>query len=92
MVFRPQYQPSVHWNISYPVSRAFCRSFGILCYFALVLKANAFQLRFVAYLPLIAVSLEDYICGYAISNDTNAAYYTISYRDTFYFVVPEISL
>lgn len=32
-------------NISYPVSRGFCRSFGILCYFALQQKANAFGLR-----------------------------------------------
>lgn len=47
---------------------AFAGVFGILCYFALQQKANAFQASLVFLIfPLIAVSLENYIYGYAIS-------------------------
>ncbi|CNB95201.1 DMT family transporter [Yersinia pseudotuberculosis] len=47
---------------------AFAGVFGILCYFLLQKKANAFQASLVFLIfPLIAVSLESYIYGYAIS-------------------------
>lgn len=47
---------------------AFAGVFGILCYFALQQKATAFQASLVFLIfPLIAVSLENYIYGYAIS-------------------------
>lgn len=47
---------------------AFGGVFGILCYFALQQKASAFQASLVFLLfPLIAVSLENYIYGYALS-------------------------
>ncbi|MFX2611916.1 DMT family transporter [Enterobacter mori] len=47
---------------------AFAGFFGILCYFALQQKASAFQASLVFLIfPLIAVSLEKYIYGYAIS-------------------------
>jgi len=47
---------------------AFAGVFGILCYFALQQKANAFHASLVFLIfPLIAVSLENYIYGYAIS-------------------------
>ncbi|AHK21302.1 multidrug DMT transporter permease [Yersinia similis] len=47
---------------------AFAGVFGILCYFLLQQKANAFQASLVFLIfPLIAVSLESYIYGYAIS-------------------------
>ncbi|EMN0197735.1 MULTISPECIES: DMT family transporter [Enterobacterales] len=47
---------------------SFAGVFGILCYFALQQKANAFQASLVFLIfPLIAVSLENYIYGYAIS-------------------------
>ncbi|MBV4482632.1 hypothetical protein KVH01_22305 [Pseudomonas sp. SWRI124] len=47
---------------------AFAGVFGILCYFGFQQKASAFQdsLVFLIF-PLIAVSLESYIYGYAIS-------------------------
>ena len=46
----------------------FAGVFGILCYFALQQKASAFQASLVFLVfPLIAVSLEKYIYGYAIS-------------------------
>lgn len=46
----------------------FAGVFGILCYFLLQKKANAFQASLVFLIfPLIAVSLESYIYGYAIS-------------------------
>ncbi|MGL5456650.1 MAG: DMT family transporter [Citrobacter telavivensis] len=46
----------------------FAGVFGILCYFALQQKANAFQASLVFLVfPLIAISLENYIYGYAIS-------------------------
>ncbi|TWY24646.1 DMT family transporter, partial [Serratia marcescens] len=42
--------------------------FGILCYFALQQKANAFQASLVFLIfPLIAITLENHIYGYAIS-------------------------
>ena len=47
---------------------AFAGVFGILCYFALQQKASAFRASLVFLIfPLIAVSLESYIYGYAIS-------------------------
>ncbi|EGL6851258.1 DMT family transporter [Salmonella enterica] len=47
---------------------AFAGVFGILCYFALQQRASAFQASLVFLVfPLIAVSLENYIYGYAIS-------------------------
>lgn len=47
---------------------AFAGVFGILCYFGLQQKASAFQASLVFLIfPLIAVSLESYIYGYAIS-------------------------
>jgi putative membrane protein PagO len=47
---------------------AFAGVFGILCYFALQQKASAFKASLVFLIfPLIAVSLESYIYGYAIS-------------------------
>ncbi|MDH8479227.1 DMT family transporter, partial [Klebsiella pneumoniae] len=47
---------------------AFAGVFGILCYFALQQKASAFQASLVFLIfPLIAVSLESYVYGYAIS-------------------------
>ena len=47
---------------------AFAGVCGILCYFSLQQKANAFQASLVFLVfPLIAVSLESYIYGYAIS-------------------------
>ncbi|ECG8588504.1 DMT family transporter [Salmonella enterica subsp. salamae] len=50
---------------------AFAGVFGILCYFALQQKANAFHASLVFLIfPLIAVSLESYIYGYAISTDS----------------------
>ncbi|EBQ8600494.1 DMT family transporter [Salmonella enterica] len=46
----------------------FAGVFGILCYFALQQRASAFQASLVFLVfPLIAVSLEKYIYGYAIS-------------------------
>ncbi|WP_159218793.1 EamA family transporter, partial [Klebsiella pneumoniae] len=45
---------------------AFAGVFGILCYFALQQKASAFQASLVFLIfPLIAVSLESYVYGYA---------------------------
>ena len=45
--------------------------FGILCYFALQQKASAFQASLVFLIfPLIAVSLESYVYGYAISTQS----------------------
>ncbi|MDL4915779.1 MAG: DMT family transporter [Enterobacterales bacterium endosymbiont of Blomia tropicalis] len=47
---------------------AFAGVFGILCYFLLQKKAGAFQASLVFLIfPLIAVSLESYVYGYAIS-------------------------
>ncbi|WP_016589731.1 DMT family transporter, partial [Yersinia pestis] len=47
---------------------SFAGVFGILCYFLLQKKASAFQASLVFLIfPLIAVSLESYIYGYAIS-------------------------
>ncbi|ECC1745707.1 DMT family transporter [Salmonella enterica] len=50
---------------------AFAGVFGILCYFSLQQKASAFKssLVFLVF-PLIAVSLESYIYGYAISTQS----------------------
>ncbi|GDA14706.1 DMT family transporter [Escherichia coli] len=50
---------------------AFSGVFGILCYFLLQQKASAFQASLVFLIfPLIAVSLENYIYGYAISSQS----------------------
>jgi putative membrane protein PagO len=50
---------------------AFAGVFGILCYFALQQKASAFQASLVFLIfPLIAVSLESYIYGYALSTQS----------------------
>ncbi|WP_159191377.1 DMT family transporter, partial [Klebsiella pneumoniae] len=50
---------------------AFAGVFGILCYFALQQKASAFQASLVFLIfPLIAVSLESYVYGYAISTQS----------------------
>lgn len=50
---------------------AFAGVFGILCYFFLQQKARAFQASLVFLVfPLIAVSLESYIYGYAISTQS----------------------
>lgn len=50
---------------------AFAGVFGILSYFALQQKASAFQASLVFLIfPLIAVSLESYIYGYAISTQS----------------------
>lgn len=47
---------------------AFAGVFGILCYFSLQQKAKAFQASLVFLIfPVIAISLESYIYGYAIS-------------------------
>ncbi|ECA8113517.1 EamA family transporter, partial [Salmonella enterica subsp. enterica serovar Enteritidis] len=66
---RPQVSTfSVHSILATLYLGAFAGVFGILCYFALQQKANAFQASLVFLIfPLIAVSLEDYIYGYAIS-------------------------
>lgn len=49
----------------------FAGFFGILCYFALQKKASAFQASLVFLIfPLIAVSLENYIYGYALSTNS----------------------
>lgn len=48
---------------------AFAGVFGILCYFSLQQRATAFQASLVFLIfPLIAVSLENYTYGYAISS------------------------
>ncbi|EMD9038734.1 DMT family transporter [Salmonella enterica] len=66
---RPQVSTfSVHSILATLYLGAFAGVFGILCYFALQQKANAFQASLVFLIfPLIAVGLEDYIYGYAIS-------------------------
>lgn len=66
---KPQFTDfSMHsiWSTFY--LGAFAGVFGILCYFLLQKKANAFQASLVFLIfPLIAVSLENYIYGYTIS-------------------------
>lgn len=59
---------SMHSILSTLYLGAFAGVFGILCYFLLQQKVNAFQASLVFLIfPLIAVSLESYIYGYAIS-------------------------
>lgn len=59
---------STHSILSTLYLGAFAGVFGILCYFALQKQASAFQASLVFLIfPLIAVSLESYIYGYAIS-------------------------
>jgi len=59
---------SMHSILATSYLGAFAGFFGILCYFALQQKANAFQASLVFLIfPLIAISLENYIYGYAIS-------------------------
>lgn len=66
---RPQFSGFlVHSVLATLYLGVFAGFFGILCYFALQQKANAFQASLVFLVfPLIAVSLESYIYGYAIS-------------------------
>lgn len=66
---RPQFSNfSAHSVLATVYLGAFAGVFGILCYFALQQKANAFQASLVFLIfPLIAVSLENCIYGYAIS-------------------------
>ena len=66
---RPQVSAfSIHSILATLYLGAFAGVFGILCYFALQQKANAFQASLVFLIfPLIAVSLENYIYGYPIS-------------------------
>ncbi|MBY6257779.1 DMT family transporter [Phytobacter diazotrophicus] len=66
---RPQVSAfSAHSILATVYLGAFAGVFGILCYFALQQKASAFQASLVFLIfPLIAVSLENYIYGYAIS-------------------------
>ncbi|MBA4823721.1 DMT family transporter [Pantoea ananatis] len=66
---RPQVSAfSAHSILATLYLGAFAGVFGILCYFALQQKASAFQASLVFLIfPLIAVSLESYIYGYAIS-------------------------
>lgn len=66
---RPQFSSfSVNSILATVYLGAFAGVFGILCYFALQQKATAFQASLVFLIfPLIAVSLENYIYGYAIS-------------------------
>lgn len=59
---------SMHSVLSTLYLGAFAGVFGILCYFALQQKASSFQASLVFLIfPLIAVSLENAIYGYAIS-------------------------
>ncbi|BEO21318.1 drug/metabolite transporter DMT permease (plasmid) [Serratia marcescens] len=59
---------SAHSIVATAYLGAFAGVFGILCYFALQKKANAFQASLVFLIfPVIAVSLESYIYGFAIS-------------------------
>lgn len=66
---RPQLSAfSMHSVLATLYLGAFAGVFGVLCYFALQQKANAFQASLVFLIfPLIAVSLENYIYGYTIS-------------------------
>lgn len=66
---RPQVSTfSAHSILATLYLGAFAGVFGILCYFALQKEANAFQASLVFLIfPLIAVSLENFIYGYAIS-------------------------
>lgn len=66
---RPQLSSfSIHSILATLYLGAFAGVFGILCYFSLQQKANAFQASLVFLVfPLIAVSLENYTYGYAIS-------------------------
>ncbi|ECG8217175.1 DMT family transporter, partial [Salmonella enterica] len=62
---------SVHSILATLYLGAFAGVFGILSYFALQQKASAFQASLVFLIfPLIAVSLENYIYGYAISTQS----------------------
>ncbi|TXE24608.1 DMT family transporter [Serratia marcescens] len=69
VVERPQLSAfSAHSLLATLYLGAFAGVFGILCYFALQQKATAFQASLVFLVfPLIAVSLEDAIYGYAVS-------------------------
>lgn len=69
---RPQVSAfSAHSILATLYLGAFAGVFGILCYFALQQKASAFQASLVFLIfPLIAVSLESYIYGYAISTQS----------------------
>ncbi len=69
---RPQVSAfSVHSILATLYLGAFAGVFGILCYFALQQKASAFQASLVFLIfPLIAVSLEKFIYGYAISTQS----------------------
>ena len=66
---RPQLSTfSVHSILATAYLGAFAGVFGILCYFALQKKASAFQASLVFLIfPVIAVSLENAIYGYAVS-------------------------
>ncbi|EHJ7973561.1 EamA family transporter [Escherichia coli] len=69
---RPQFSSfSAQSILSVLYLGVFAGFFGILCYFALQQKATAFQASLVFLIfPLIAVSLESYIYGYAISTQS----------------------